>query len=73
MTDNGVIEAPDLPQLMRFSAMRGSGEFESLEEVEARHIRYVLVGVDGNKTKAAAILGVDRKTLRNKIKQYGLE
>ena len=73
MTDNGVIEAPDLPQLMRFSAMRGGNEFESLEEVEARHIRRVLVGVDGNRTKASAILGIDRKTLRKKIRQYGLE
>ncbi|MBW2263224.1 MAG: sigma-54-dependent Fis family transcriptional regulator, partial [Deltaproteobacteria bacterium] len=73
MTDNGVIDAPDLPQLMRFSAMRGGKDFESLEEVEARHIRHVLVGVDGNRTKAAAILGIDRKTLRKKIKQYGLE
>jgi DNA-binding NtrC family response regulator len=73
MTDNGVIDAPDLPQLMRFSAMRGGKDFESLEEVEARHIRHVLVGVDGNKTRAASILGIDRKTLRKKIKQYGLE
>jgi len=73
MTDNGVIDAPDLPQLMRFSAMRGGKDFESLEEVEARHIRHVLVSVDGNRTRAASILGIDRKTLRKKIRQYGLE
>ncbi|MDD2467671.1 MAG: helix-turn-helix domain-containing protein, partial [Desulfobulbus sp.] len=30
-------------------------------------VREVLASVDGNKTKAAAILKIDRKTLREKI------
>jgi DNA-binding NtrC family response regulator len=73
MTDNGEIDAPDLPQLMRFSAMRGTPEHRSLAEVEANHIRLVLASVDGNRTRAARILGIDRKTLRKKIALYGLE
>jgi two-component system response regulator HydG len=42
-----------------------------LEEVERRHILRVLDSVDGNKTLAAQILGVDRKTLYRKLERYG--
>lgn len=42
----------------------------ALAEVEIEHIRNVLAGVDGNKTRAAEILGIDRKTLREKLKQH---
>jgi two-component system response regulator HydG len=48
-------------------------ELVPLEEVEARYIRHVLKAVDGNKTLAARILGLDRKTLYRKLKQYGGE
>jgi DNA-binding NtrC family response regulator len=70
MTDSEVIEVPDLPTMMRFSAGPGVGVNRTLAEVEAEHIRDVLVGVGGNKTKAAKILGIDRKTLREKLRQY---
>ena len=40
----------------------------SLETIEMRYIRYVLDRVDGNKTEAAKILGLDRKTLYRKLK-----
>ena len=62
-----VIDVPDLPSPMRFSAPRGSGLDRTLAEVEAEHIRNVLATVHGNKTRAAEILGIDRKTLRDKI------
>lgn len=63
-----LIDVPDLPSLMRFSALRGAGMHRSLAEVELHHIQNVLAGVGGNKTKAAEILGIDRKTLREKLK-----
>jgi len=69
MTDDELIDAPDLPSLMRFSALRGAGLNRTLAEVEAEYIRNVLESVGGNKTKAAEILGVDRKTLREKLKK----
>ncbi|MFO7956771.1 MAG: sigma-54 dependent transcriptional regulator [Candidatus Brocadiia bacterium] len=42
----------------------------SLDEVERRHIRRVLDHTDGNKTRAADILGIDRKTLWRKLQAY---
>lgn len=42
-----------------------------LAEVEKRHILRVLASTDGNKTRAARILGIDTKTLYNKLKGYG--
>jgi two-component system response regulator HydG len=68
MTEGDVIDVHDLPSLLRFSALKHSGLHRTLAEVEAEHIRHVLAEVDGNKTKAAEILGIDRKTLREKLK-----
>jgi len=68
MTDGDIIEVPDLPCLMRFTALRKTGFTRTLAEVEAEYIGNVLESVDGNKTRAAEILGIDRKTLRQKIK-----
>ena len=41
-----------------------------LAEVEKRHIMRVLSSTGGNKTRAARILGIDTKTLYNKLKAY---
>jgi two-component system response regulator HydG len=70
MTDGDLIEVSDLPSLMRFSALRETGLNRTLAEVETEYIRNVLASVNGNKTKAAEILGIDRKTLREKLKQF---
>jgi DNA-binding NtrC family response regulator len=69
MSDGQTVDVPDLPSVMRFSVPRGSGRHRSLAEVEAEHVRSVLASVGGNKTKAAEILGIDRKTLRKKLKR----
>ena len=44
----------------------------TLEEVERRHITGVLQAAGGNVTQAARTLDIDRVTLYNKIKKYGL-
>jgi DNA-binding NtrC family response regulator len=68
MHEEEVIDVADLPSLMRFSAPRASGRpYRALAEVEAEHIRTVLAAARGNKTQAAEILGIDRKTLREKL------
>ena len=69
MSEGDRIDAPDLPSFMRFSALRGMGPHRTLAEVEMEHILGVLASVDNNKTKAAEILGIDRKTLREKMKR----
>ena len=73
MTDESLIEVPDLPSLMRFSALREAGFHRTLAEVEEEYIRNVLASVNGNKTRAAKILGIDRKTLREKLKLRELD
>ena len=72
MTESKVIETADLPSIMRFSAIRETGLKRTLAEVEAEHIRNVLIALEGNKTKAAEVLGIDRKTLREKLKRYSI-
>jgi two-component system response regulator HydG len=69
MTDGDLIDVRDLPSLMRFSALRNTGFTRTLDEVENEYISNVLASVDGNKTRAAEILGIDRKTLREKLKR----
>ena len=70
MAPGRTIDVADLPSLMRFSAPGGAGHRRTLAEVEAEHIANVLASVGGNKTKAAEILGIDRKTLREKLKLH---
>jgi DNA-binding NtrC family response regulator len=45
----------------------------SLADVERDHIERVLREKDGNITKAAAALGIDRRTLQRKLRAYGME
>jgi len=70
MSDDDRIETPDLPSLMRFSTLRKTNLTRTLADVEAEYIHNVLSSLKGNKTKAAKILGIDRKTLREKLKNY---
>ncbi|HPM61532.1 MAG: sigma-54-dependent Fis family transcriptional regulator [Syntrophorhabdus aromaticivorans] len=71
MTDEDPIDAPDLPELMRFSALGHGNLNRTLAEVEAEYIQNVFASVKGNKTRAAEILGIDRKTLREKLSRTG--
>lgn len=43
-----------------------------LEEVETRYLKKILDSVDGNRTKAADVLGISRRTLQRRIKELGL-
>ncbi|MCK4258437.1 MAG: sigma-54-dependent Fis family transcriptional regulator [Halanaerobiales bacterium] len=45
----------------------------TLAEIESSRIREALIKNNGNRTHAAAELGISRRTIINKIKQYGLE
>jgi two-component system, NtrC family, response regulator HydG len=70
MVEGDLIDAPDLPAGMRSECFgNAAGLNRTLEQVETEHIRNVLDSVSGNKTQAARILGIDRKTLREKLKR----
>ncbi len=63
---------PDL-QRMAHKLQRPRREFKTLEENEQEHIAWVLEQVDGNKTRAAEILGIDRVSLWRKLKRYHMD
>jgi DNA-binding NtrC family response regulator len=69
----------DLPDRIRQFApthvlVTGSApdELPKLEEVERRYILRVLEATHGHRTRTAEILGLDRKTLYNKLRAYGV-
>jgi len=68
LSDEEVIDVPDLPAPMRYTVTFHEGVERTLREVEESHIRRVLEYVKGNKSRAAEILGIDRKTLRERMR-----
>jgi len=79
LTRHDKLTIDDLPEKIR--DFRGSqvviagsdpGELTSLEEVERRYILHVLQCLGDNRTLAAKTLGLDRKTLYRKLRQYGV-
>jgi two-component system response regulator AtoC len=73
------IEVADLPDKIRdfkvsdvIVAGHDPSELVSLEEVERRYILRVFEAVHGNKSQAAQVLGLDRKTLYRRLDRYGV-
>lgn len=71
MADDTTIDTPDLPENFRFSASRSKGLNLTLESVESEYILEVLAANKNNLSQAAEVLGIDRKTLRHKIRKSG--
>jgi DNA-binding NtrC family response regulator len=44
-----------------------------VREAEARHVRRVLAACEGHRAQAAKVLGISRKNLWEKMKEYGIE
>ncbi len=65
---DGIIDVKDLPKSLKFQIDFQDSDFLSLREMEREYVKRVLAHADGNKTKAAEILRIDRKTLRDKLK-----
>jgi DNA-binding NtrC family response regulator len=65
------IEQEDLP-LRAASDESVQPPDRSLADMERGHIERVLEELDGNITQAAKVLGIDRATLYNKLKRYGI-
>ncbi len=74
------ITMEDLPDKIRdfrggtvFIGGLDPNELVPLEEIERRYIAHVMDAVNGNRTQAARILGLDRKTIYRKLKESGEE
>lgn len=52
------------------AAAPGNG-IVTLEEIEKRHILATLEHTKGNRTRAAELLQISIRTLRNKLNEYG--
>ncbi len=77
LTQHNQLTIEDLPEQLKQSkgetplpaSLVDPGNILPLEEMESRYIRQVLEQLDGNRTLAARLLGVDRKTLYRKLKE----
>ncbi|MBW8242499.1 sigma-54 dependent transcriptional regulator [Muricauda oceani] len=65
---DGKITLEQLPDELKYKIDFPQKGFKTLEEKEREYIQEVLLSTQGNKTKAAEILGINRKTLREKLK-----
>ena len=66
---DGTIEVGHLPSSLKFNINFPEEELLPLKEMEKRYIQKVLNATENNKTKAAEILGIDRKTIRQKLSE----
>jgi len=76
LTRGEVIQSSDLDYygLTANSRLEGdTGTKDRLADVEREHIIKVLERCHGKRGATAELLGIDRKTLREKLKRYGIE
>jgi transcriptional regulator of acetoin/glycerol metabolism len=72
-----VIEAFDLPDTVLTVRPRPEepsfANLTTLEDLERRYLLHVLDATNGNRTRAAEILGIDRRTLYRMAERFGIE
>jgi transcriptional regulator of acetoin/glycerol metabolism len=76
-TDGPLIDVTDLPDDIRGSAppspiLARLGQELTLADVEREHILGVLARVGGNRSRAAEVLGMPRRTLYRRLEEYGV-
>jgi transcriptional regulator of acetoin/glycerol metabolism len=71
--DGRTINPDDLPQELQEMETRSLENFPSMEAMEKRHSRKALQRANGNKKKAAQLLGIARDTMYKKIEKYGID
>ena len=76
LTKSRVIEPPDLWYYElggKTPSSSDTDEVKSLADAEKGHIMRVVNMFDGHLGKASEALGIDRKTLRLKLRKYGID
>jgi two-component system response regulator AtoC len=67
----GLVQPSDLPPEMDSTAAGDSSR--SLDELERQHILQLLDECGGNRSRVARILGISRRTVYRKLRQYGID
>ncbi|MBN1898118.1 MAG: sigma-54-dependent Fis family transcriptional regulator [Spirochaetes bacterium] len=78
LTDDDTITVKNIPlEMLSFFGINGptgietiSKKIDTLESMEKKYIEKILKATDGNRSKTALLLGINRKTLWEKIKRY---
>lgn len=72
----------DLPEKLQSAQVRTAArsplsalfeDLPALDELERRYLLYIIEVTGGNRTRAAEILGIDRRTLYRMIERYGID
>lgn len=78
----GEITAQDLPAKLQSAETRAAAQssltvlysdLPSLAELERRYLIYVLDCLSGNRSRAAEVMGIDRRTLYRMAERYGIK
>jgi DNA-binding NtrC family response regulator len=73
LSNGPYLEPADLAFAGTILTSRTDAAAVSLKDLERNHILHTLQRCDGHKSEAARTLGIDRKTLREKLKRYNIE
>jgi DNA-binding NtrC family response regulator len=82
LAEGDTIELSDLPAAVQELAAKGDGiamnptaavGSASLEEIEKNCLMQALERTNGNRTRAAQVLNITRRTLGYRLRKYGLE
>ena len=77
LAETDVVHSHDLPDKLRSNALPPGIEVDNgnvtLEDLEREHIKRVLGRVEGNKDRAAQMLGIHVSTLYRKMQRYRLD
>lgn len=69
-----IINVDDLPfQNKSIKISLSNNEIQTLADLEKQHILQVFESTQHNRVQTAKLLGIDRRTLFNKLRQYGID
>ncbi len=76
LSEGPLIEENDIPRQSELTTegffVAATHDLPTVDQLEARYLRLVLEKTGGKKDKAAQILGINRRTLYRKEREYGL-